>query len=252
MTLIPTRRTVPAALMAGLILAMTVIATARPAAQSVAAKETVFNVERALQRLPYYGVFDFLAFGVDRGTVTLAGLRLPGQPQVRRHARRQARLGRRRSREQHRGAAGVPERRPHPVGDVLQHLHRRFPVALRARRRDERAPRRPASPGAFPGMQPFGTYPIHIIVKGGRTTLLGVVDNESDKTVAGMRAREVSGVFGVENELIVGRQEVTMRIADRELVIGQVTATLAILRLLRLTSSAILARDPQSRVSSRK
>src|SRR6185503_7671154 len=45
----------------------------RPAAQSVAAKETVFNVERALERLPYYGVFDFLAFGVDRGTVTLQG-----------------------------------------------------------------------------------------------------------------------------------------------------------------------------------
>ena len=63
------------------------------------------------------------------------------------------------------------------------------------------------SSARFPGMQPFGTYPIHIIVKGGRTTLLGVVDNESDKTVAGMRAREVSGVFGVENELI-DRQEV--------------------------------------------
>ena len=55
-------------------------------------------------------------------------------------------------------------------------------------------------------MQPFGTYPIHIIVKGGRTTLLGVVDNESDKTVAGMRAREVSGVFGVENELIISTE----------------------------------------------
>ena len=58
----------------------------------------------------------------------------------------------------------------------------------------------------FPGMQPFGTYPIHIIVKGGRTTLLGEVDNESDKTVAGMRAREVNGVFAVENELVVSRK----------------------------------------------
>ena len=54
-------------------------------------------------------------------------------------------------------------------------------------------------------MQPFGTYPIHIIVKNGRTTLLGVVDNESDKTVAGLRAREIDGVFGVENELDISK-----------------------------------------------
>ena len=33
--------------------------------------------------------------------------------------------------------------------------------------------------------------------------LLGVVDNETDKNVAGMRAREASGAFGIENELLV-------------------------------------------------
>jgi hypothetical protein len=55
----------------------------------------------------------------------------------------------------------------------------------------------------FPGMEPLGDYPIHIIVKGGRVTLLGVVDNESDKTVAGMKARQVPGSFAVENELMV-------------------------------------------------
>jgi len=51
-------------------------------------------------------------------------------------------------------------------------------------------------------MQPFGTYPIHIIVKNGRTMLLGVVDTESDKTLAAVRAREVIGVF-FENDLVV-------------------------------------------------
>jgi osmotically-inducible protein OsmY len=55
----------------------------------------------------------------------------------------------------------------------------------------------------FPGMQPFGTYPIHIIVKNGRTMLLGVVESEADKTLATVRAREVTGVFGVENNLVV-------------------------------------------------
>jgi osmotically-inducible protein OsmY len=59
----------------------------------------------------------------------------------------------------------------------------------------------------YPGMQPLGgNYPIHIIVKGGRTTLLGVVDNESDKILAGVRAREVPQVLGVENELEVKKE----------------------------------------------
>ncbi len=40
-------------------------------------------------------------------------------------------------------------------------------------------------------------------MKNGRVTLLGIVDNESDKTVAGLRAREVPGTFGVDNQLVV-------------------------------------------------
>lgn len=58
----------------------------------------------------------------------------------------------------------------------------------------------------FPGMQPFGMYPIHIIVKNGRTMLLGVVDSEIDKNLAGVRARDVTGVFGVENDLVVDKK----------------------------------------------
>ena len=33
----------------------------------------------------------------------------------------------------------------------------------------------------FPGMQPVGRYPIHIVVKNGRTMLLGVVDSPADR-----------------------------------------------------------------------
>jgi osmotically-inducible protein OsmY len=47
--------------------------------------------------------------------------------------------------------------------------------------------------------------PIHIIVKQGRVTLEGAVDSESDKTVAGLKAREISGVFEVKNNLSVAR-----------------------------------------------
>jgi hyperosmotically inducible periplasmic protein len=57
----------------------------------------------------------------------------------------------------------------------------------------------------FPGMQPVGRYPIHIIVKSGRTFLLGVVDNAADRQIAEVRAREVTGVFEVENDLAVTR-----------------------------------------------
>jgi hypothetical protein len=61
----------------------------------------------------------------------------------------------------------------------------------------------PLGPSRFPGTEPAGDYPIHIIVDKGRVTLLGVVDNESDKTVAGMKAREVPGSFAVDNDLVV-------------------------------------------------
>src|SRR5688500_14642171 len=42
-------------------------------AQSVTAEETVRSVRRMLERLPYYGVFDYIGFRVDRGTVHPAG-----------------------------------------------------------------------------------------------------------------------------------------------------------------------------------
>jgi hypothetical protein len=45
--------------------------------------------------------------------------------------------------------------------------------------------------------------PIRIIVKGGRVTLEGVVDNDADKNMAGIRANGVSNVFSVTNNLRV-------------------------------------------------
>ncbi len=44
---------------------------------------------------------------------------------------------------------------------------------------------------------------IHIIVKNGHVTLEGVVANESDKTVANIRANTVANVFSVTNNLQV-------------------------------------------------
>ena len=41
-----------------------IVSAPTPRAQSVGTKETAWMVQRALLRLPYYGVFDFLVFGV--------------------------------------------------------------------------------------------------------------------------------------------------------------------------------------------
>ena len=173
-------------------------------AQSVTSEETVRSVRRMLERLPYYGVFDFIVFRVDRGTVYLAGYSHQG------NLRADAEMATKR-------ASGVNEvankievlpasqnddrirwatfyriytddflSRYAPGGEfgVLQEL------------RDEQR---------FPGMQPVGRYPIHIVVKNGRTMLLGVVDNAADRQIAEVRAREVSGVFEVENGLVAVR-----------------------------------------------
>ena len=45
--------------------------------------------------------------------------------------------------------------------------------------------------------------PIRIIVKSGKVTLEGVVDNEGDKNIANIRANGVPGVFSVTNNLQV-------------------------------------------------
>jgi len=47
--------------------------------------------------------------------------------------------------------------------------------------------------------------PIRIVVKNGNVTLEGVVDNETDKNLAGIRARGVPGTFSVTNNLVVAK-----------------------------------------------
>jgi hyperosmotically inducible periplasmic protein len=170
------------------------------------------EIRHELLQLPYYGVFDFLSFKYENGTVTLMGY--ASRPSLKTDAERAVRR-----------VAGVDT-----VNDQVEVL----PVSINddnlrwqtyyAIYRDpflsRYAPgggllwghRHPFGrgflafgPSRFPGSEPAGDYPIHIIVKNGRITLLGVVDNESDKTVAGMRARGVSGSFGVDNELMLDR-----------------------------------------------
>jgi hyperosmotically inducible protein len=174
------------------------------------AKSSVEEIRKELLQLPYYGVFDFLAFSYDKGTVRLMGYAYHST--LKHDAARAAKR-----------ATGVDQ----VIDDIEDLPVSQFDDDLRWRTyyaiyRDpflsRYAPgggllwghRHPfgggfhaMSPRRFPGMEPLGDYPLHIIVKRGTITLLGVVDTESDKTIAGMRAREVPGSFGVENELAV-------------------------------------------------
>lgn len=61
--------------------------------------------------------------------------------------------------------------------------------------------------GGITNDPPFGWHAIHIIVKNGNVTLTGVVDNEGDLALAGIRANQVPGAFSVDNDLqIAGKQ----------------------------------------------
>jgi hyperosmotically inducible periplasmic protein len=58
----------------------------------------------------------------------------------------------------------------------------------------------------YPGLQKYALgvqKPIRIIVANGHVTLVGVVDSEMDKNLAGMRANGVPGIFSVDNQLKV-------------------------------------------------
>lgn len=46
-------------------------------------------------------------------------------------------------------------------------------------------------------------HPIRILVQNGRVTLVGVVDSQVDKSVAGNAVRGLPGVLGVKNDLVV-------------------------------------------------
>ena len=165
-------------------------------------QQTVEDIRKAILRLPYYGVFDFLALRYDKGTVTLSGFVY--QPSLKREVvaavRSIARVD---------DVVDKIEELPVSSHDdsirwrTFNHIYRDSVLSRYAPGGGLTAFDRRFNMARYPGMQPFGTYPIHIIVNRGRTLLLGVVDSEFDKTLAGLRAREISGTFGVDNELVV-------------------------------------------------
>jgi hyperosmotically inducible protein len=60
----------------------------------------------------------------------------------------------------------------------------------------------------YPPLQKYSLgviKPIRIVVENGHVTLMGVVDSQADKNLAGIRANGVPGIFSVDNQLRVDR-----------------------------------------------
>ena len=139
------------------------------------------EVRHELVMLPYLGVFDNLAYKVDGSTVTLIGQ--VTRPTLKSDAENVV--------KKIEGVEKVDNQievlPPSPMDDQLR---RRLYRAIYG----------------YPSLQKYSLgvqQPIRIIVKNGNVSLEGVVDNESDKNVAGIRAKGVSGVFSVTNNLQV-------------------------------------------------
>jgi len=144
------------------------------------------EVRHELVMLPYYGVFDNLAYKVDPdGTVTLMG-------QV--------------SRPTLKSDAENVVKRIEGVEKVVNNLE-----VLPVSPNDDRIRR--AVYRAIYGNSVLSQYqlravpPIHLIVKNGHVSLEGAVARSMDKQIAGVQANSVSGVFSVTNNLVVEEEE---------------------------------------------
>jgi hyperosmotically inducible protein len=141
------------------------------------------RIRKELVTLPYYGVFDNLAFKVEGGTVTLYGQVV--RPTTRSDAeRRVAHL------------SGVN----HVINNIQVLPLSSFDDSIRRRTYREIT----RTGGLYRYL--LGANPsIHIVVERGHVTLEGVVSNQGDATLAYMAANRVPGAFSVTNNLRVER-----------------------------------------------
>ena len=149
--------------------------------ETKANQNIVREVRHQLLLLPYYSVFDNLAFKVDGDRVTLEGQ--VTNPTLKHDAETAVK-----SIEAVSGVTNnIEALPPSPMDDQLRR------ALYRAIYSD-------------PTLSKYGwsSMPsIHIIVKSGHVSLEGVVDNEADKNLAGLRANGVPNVFEVKNDLVV-------------------------------------------------
>jgi hyperosmotically inducible protein len=140
------------------------------------------RIRKELVTLPYYGVFDNLAYQVNGNTVVLYGQVV--RPSTRKDAeRRVARIE---------GVDRVINQvEVLPLSPFDDSIRRRVYQAV-------------FSTGGLYRYAQGANPSIHIVVKNGHVTLEGVVSNRGDSQLAYMAANRVPGVFSVTNHLRVG------------------------------------------------
>ena len=139
------------------------------------------EVRHELLMLPYFGVFDNIAFQVNGDTVTLLGSVV--RPTLKSDAENAVK---------------------HIEG--VQHVDNKIDVLPPSPMDDQLRLALYRAIYGFPSMEKYALgvqKPIRIIVKMGHVTLEGVVDNQTDKDTAGLRANGVPGIFAVVNNLQV-------------------------------------------------
>jgi len=139
------------------------------------------EVRHELLMLPWFGVFDNIAFKVDGSTLTLLGQVV--RPSLKSDAENAVKH-----------IEGVEK-----VDNQIEVLPT-SPMDDRLRMELYRAIY------GYPALEKYALgvqKPIRIIVKSGHVTLEGVVDSEADKNLAGLRANGVPGIFSVANNLRV-------------------------------------------------
>ena len=167
------------------LLALVTLAAAQNAQReqpSVKSEERIIKeVRHELLMLPYFGVFDYIAFKVEGYNVTLLGQVV--RPSLKSDAENAVKH-----------IEGVEK-----VDNQIEVLPT-SPMDDRIRVRLFHAIY------GYPALEKYALgvqKPIRIIVKNGHVTLEGVVDNDADKNLAGLRANGVSGTFSVTNNLQV-------------------------------------------------
>jgi len=162
-----------------------VLATTLSFAQNQVSEKSVQRIQKEVRHellmLPYFGVFDNIAYKVDGYNVTLMGQ--VTRPTLKSDAERVVK-----------GIEGV------------ERVDNQIEVLPPSSMDDQLRTRLYRAIYGFPSLQRYSLgvqQPIRIIVKSGRVSLEGVVDNEADKNTAGIRANGVSGVFSVTNNLQV-------------------------------------------------
>lgn len=182
------------------------------AAQPNAAEQKVLQlakqVQSAILRLPQYGVFDDIHFGIKGDTVTLSGQ--ASRPTLKSSAENVV--------KKIEGVQSVDnqiEVLPVSPNDdrIRAAVYRRIygsPTLQKYtanRGPSSRSRSLTARTMGITNDPPIGYHAIHIIVKNGNVTLKGVVDNTSDSAMAEMQANTTPGVFSVTNDLFVTKQE---------------------------------------------